>query len=87
MVKAMNEIATAPESGDVIVGTGGVRKIRIARGTRGKSAGARVIYYFHSDRIPTYLLACFTKAERATLTAAEKNAMAKFVEETKARLK
>lgn len=39
------EIALAPELWPIIVGTSGARKARIARGGRGKSGGARVIYY------------------------------------------
>ncbi len=37
-----------PSAGDLIQGTGGIRKLRWARGTKGKSGGVRVIYYFHS---------------------------------------
>ncbi len=40
-------LATHPEAGDEIVGTGGVRKIRFAARSKGKSGGVRVIYYFH----------------------------------------
>lgn len=39
------EIIAAPDAWPVIAGTGGARKARVARGNRGKSAGARVIYY------------------------------------------
>lgn len=49
-------LAAQPRAGDLIQGAGGIRKLRWARGGRGKSGGARVIYYFHSDRIPLYLL-------------------------------
>ncbi len=56
-------IAKDPEAGDVIVGTGGVRKLKIQRGNRGKSAGVRVVYYFHGDEsLPIYVLAIFTAA-------------------------
>ncbi len=60
-------------------GTGGVRKLRWARGSRGKSGGVRVIYYFHSDRIPLYLLTMFAKNERANLNKAERNGLAELV--------
>ena len=43
-------------------GTGGVRKVRVAVGGRGKSGGARVIYYFHgSESLPILIFAVFTK--------------------------
>ena len=43
-------IAANPRAGDLISGTGGVRKLRWARGGRGKSAGVRVIYSFTATR-------------------------------------
>ena len=38
-----------------------------------------MIYYFHSDRIPVFLLAAYGKNEKANLRKAEQNAMAKLV--------
>jgi mRNA-degrading endonuclease RelE of RelBE toxin-antitoxin system len=69
-----------PRSGDLIVGTGGVRKLRWARGGRGKSAGARVVYYFHDSRIPLYLLAVFGKNDKVNLSKDERNELAKLVD-------
>lgn len=60
-------------------GTGGVRKLRWSRGGRGKSGGVRVIYYFHSDALPLYLLTLFAKNERANLSKAERNELADLV--------
>jgi hypothetical protein len=39
-------IAFEPTCGDLIPGTGGLRKVRVGRGGSGKRGGARVIYYF-----------------------------------------
>ena len=72
-------LAAYPKAGDLIQGTGGIRKLRWARDARGKSGGVRVIYYFHSERIPLYLLTVFGKNEKANLTAAERNALAGLV--------
>ena len=55
--------------------TGGVRKLRWAREGEGKSGGHRVIYYFHSERIPLFVLLIYGKNEKANLTQAEKNDM------------
>ena len=63
-----------------MVGTGGIRKLRWGRGNRGKSGGVRVIYYYHDDRIPLYLLTVFGKNEQANLTKAERNDLAKLVD-------
>ncbi len=72
-------IAANPESGDLIPETGDVRKLRWALPGRGKRGGARLIYYFHSEQIPVFLLAAYGKNEKANLTKAERNAMAKLV--------
>jgi len=71
-------IAANPESGDVILETGGVRKIRWALPGGGKR-GARVVYYFHNESLPVFLLAAYGKNEKANLSGAERNAMAKLV--------
>ena len=64
-------IAADPECGVLMKGTGGVRKIRIGVGNRGKSSGARVIYFYHNDTRPVYLLTVFPKARQANLTKAQ----------------
>lgn len=73
-------LAAHPRAGDLIEGTGGVRKLRWARGGRGKSGGVRVIYYVHSDAMPLYLLTLFAKNERANLSKAERNDLADLVD-------
>jgi len=81
-------LASDPECGEIMQGTGGVRKVRVAVGGRGKSGGARVIYYFHgSDLLPILILTVFTKNERANLSDAEKNNLAKLTQAIKARAK
>jgi hypothetical protein len=75
----VNYIATYPKAGDLIVGTGGVRKLRWRRGGSGKSGGVRVIYYFHSEIMPLYLLTLFAKNERADLNQAQRNELSKLV--------
>lgn len=72
-------LAEHPSSGVLIEGTGGVRKLRWGRSGRGKSGGVRVIYYFHSEIMPLYLLAVFGKNEKANISREEKRALAKAV--------
>lgn len=69
-------LAMNPLAGDLIRGTGGVRKLRWARGGRGKSGGVRIIYYFHSDHAPLYLLTIYGKGEKTDLTENERNELA-----------
>lgn len=72
-IEAINMIAANPECGDIVSCGGGIRKVRFAIGGRGKSGGVRIIYYFHNERVPVFLLAVFAKNEQANLTRAETN--------------
>jgi hypothetical protein len=76
----LSYLAAHPKSGDLIEGTGGIRKMRWSRGGRGKSGGVRVIYYYHSEVMPLYLLTMFAKNEQANLSKADRNNMAKLVD-------
>lgn len=72
-------LAEHPKSGDLMEGTGGVRKLRWGRGGQGKSGGVRVIYYFHDELMPLYLLTLFAKGDKANLSKAERNDLAGLV--------
>ena len=74
----INYLATHPTSGVLIQGTGGIRKVRWKREGTGKSSGVRVIYYFHSERYPLFLLTIFGKSEKVNLSQAERNELAKL---------
>jgi hypothetical protein len=69
-------LASHPTSGDEIVGTGGVRKLRFGANGKGKSGGVRVIYYFHDRDVPIYALLLYGKSERADLTWDERKSVA-----------
>jgi hypothetical protein len=69
-------IAADPTTGDLITGTGGARKIRIAGRGKGKSGGYRVIHYYAADDVPIFLLALYSKGVQANLTKAQRNALA-----------
>ncbi len=72
-------LASEPECGDLIRGGGGIRKVRVALAGRGKSGGARVIYYFHSKAIPLLVISVFAKNAKADLSDAEVAELAKAV--------
>ena len=57
----------------------GVRKFRISLEGRGKSGGARVIYYYIERKRRVYLLEVFAKNERTSLTKAEKNRVRRLI--------
>lgn len=72
-------LAKYPQSGVLIQGTGGVRKLRWARRHSGKRGGYRVIYYYHSENIPLFLISMYRKNVKENLTDAERNALASVV--------
>jgi hypothetical protein len=67
--------ARNPTAGDLMPGTGGVRKLRWSLKGRGKRGGARIIYFFHSAEIPLCALTAFAKNERADLSQEDRNAL------------
>jgi hypothetical protein len=72
-------VGANPEAGEIIPETGGVRKIRWALEGTGKRGGARVIYYYHNERLPVFLLSAYAKSRKANLSKAERNAMKRLV--------
>ncbi len=73
-------LARRPKAGPIIAGTGGLRKVRVARPGRGKSAGTRVIYYYHNENKPILLLLIYAKADQDNLTAEQKAKLKKHVD-------
>jgi mRNA-degrading endonuclease RelE of RelBE toxin-antitoxin system len=61
-------LALRPEQGNVIQGSGGLRKLRWAGSGRGKSGGVRVIYYWDEEGSIIYMLLLYAKNVQDTLT-------------------
>lgn len=70
-----------PEAGDLIQGSGGLRKLRAAVGGRGKRGGARVIYYWRVSASVCYLLLAYPKNVLDDLTPDQIKALARVVKE------
>lgn len=70
-------LAAEPECGDLIQGTGGLRKVRFGVGGKGKSGGVRIVYYYCNDTLPVFLLTVFAKNEKDNLSNSDRNALAK----------
>jgi hypothetical protein len=65
-------ISAGPMAGDVIQGTGGLRKLRIPLQGRGKRGGGRVVYWYYNAGYPAVLLWAFAKNEADDLSASQK---------------
>jgi len=68
-----------PDAGDVIPGSGGVRKLRWAAKGRGRRGGARIIYLYVVIAARVYLIRCYAKNVRTDLTADEKKQLRQIV--------
>lgn len=80
-LKALQEELTVnPLRGDVIRGTGGLRKMRIAIEGRGKSSSARVCYVDFAVYERIYLITAYTKNNKENLTDKECNEIKKLIE-------
>ncbi|MEQ1888310.1 MAG: type II toxin-antitoxin system RelE/ParE family toxin [Alphaproteobacteria bacterium] len=66
-------LAYNPTSGDLIPGTGGVRKLRWGLEGRGKRGGARVVYFHYDPGMPLFALTAYAKNERADLNQQDRN--------------
>ncbi len=64
-------ISENPMAGNVVRGSGGVRKVRWAQQGRGKSGGARIIYFNRLANGEIWLLTIYAKGDRSTIPAHE----------------
>jgi hypothetical protein len=79
MDEVADMLAADPNSGDLMQGTGGCRKLRYAgvQG-KGKSGGSRVIHLFVTRDEEVHLLDIYGKGEKSNLSKAERNELAKL---------
>ena len=73
-IEVVNAIAADPQAGDVIQGTGGLRKVRIPLKGRGKRGGARLITFFHDVDMPVFLIAVYAKNVQVDLDSRQRKA-------------
>jgi hypothetical protein len=77
-------ITAEPNGGELIPGTGGLRKRRIPLPGRGKRGGARVITLYLGERFPVYAVFAYAKNERENLSPQQTQALMRIVAEIKA---
>lgn len=80
-------IAENYEDGDLIQGTGGLRKLRWKRPGIGKRGGVRIIYYYYDQQAPVYLITAFAKNEKENLTNEDKKYLAALTAQLKIEIK
>ena len=68
-----------PEIGDLVPGTGGLRKMRFSLDNRGKRGGARVCYVDFVMNETVYLITAYAKNEQTDLSMQERNAIKKMI--------
>lgn len=72
-----------PEIGNIIIGSGGIRKLRWGLLSRGKSGGLRIIYYWAKARDQIYMLTIYSKVDRENIDADTLMRIAKSLETIK----
>jgi len=75
-----NYLMEHPGTGDIIQGTGGLRKIRWTASGKGKRGGTRIIYYWEIAHQQIYLLTLYAKNEMSDLSANDKKVLKEMLE-------
>ena len=82
--RVKDEILKDPAAGDIVSGTGGIRKIRIPKGKqKGKSGGYRVLYLDLASNAVTYLYLIYDKSVLDNIPESHKKVIKAKVEELK----
>ena len=79
--KLQNRLSEFPEAGDLIKGSGGLRKIRQAAKGKGSRGGSRVIYYFAASTDVFYMLDIYAKKDREGLSQIQQRELRAIVEQ------
>lgn len=80
------KLAEHPGLGDVIQGTGGLRKIRMKTKSRGARGGLRVIYLYFVGNNGVFMVTCYQKAKQERLTSEQKKHLKAVAEAIKSHL-
>ena len=80
LIAMQEELLRNPYAGDLVAGTGGARKIRVATSGSGKRGGARVMYRYSQRVAKVYLLLAYAKNETGTLSPAGRRHIRMMVE-------
>jgi mRNA-degrading endonuclease RelE of RelBE toxin-antitoxin system len=76
-----NFLLATPDTGDVIPGGAGLRKLRWTVKGRGKRGGARVIYYWYVPKDHIYLIFAYVKTKQSDLTQKQIKTLAQLLKD------
>jgi hypothetical protein len=76
-----NFLIRKPDAGDLIQGTGGIRKLRWLLGNKGKRGGVRIIYYWQSSKEQIYFMTLYAKKEKVDLSTKDKKIIKQMLKE------
>lgn len=79
----IDHVSANPEAGDVVAGTGGVRKLRWGMAGQGKRGGARALHLFLRHKDTLWLLDVYAKREKSDLSSNDVKRLRALVEEIK----
>jgi hypothetical protein len=74
------ELISHPDKGNIVQGSGGIRKIRLGLTGRGKRGGARILYYWAKNKDQIYMLFAYEKNEMTDLSKNQLSILKKMVE-------
>lgn len=77
--KLQEFLAEFPLAGDLLVGAGGIRKVRLKGASSGKSSGFRVCYYYYGINECLYLIYLYSKNKLENITAEDKKEFKKII--------
>jgi mRNA-degrading endonuclease RelE of RelBE toxin-antitoxin system len=81
MKALQEELIQNPFKGAIVKGTGGARKIRMKLAGKGKSGGARIIYYYVDLQGEIWFLDIYTKSVKKDLAESDKQKLYQFIKE------
>ena len=79
--KLQNFLMDHPDTGKLMPGTGGFRKLRWGIGGKGKRGGIRIIYYWQVTEEQIYLMTLYAKNEMVELTSKDKKMLKQLLQE------
>ena len=87
LLELQKYILINPEAGDIIQGTGGLTKLRFPLPNKGKSGGVRALYVDFIRQETVYLINCYRKSDKESITGSEKAMYKTLIKSIKEELK